>query len=82
VEWWYPHGCGLRADPCPFLQVGDGVGPLLVEFRRGAAAGGVLPQSMAVHNALINSHKLQRTWLTVIERSTEAAMKLDMHTNH
>jgi len=37
---------------------------------------------MAVHNALINSNKLQRTWLTVIERSTEAAMKLDMHTNH
>jgi len=34
------------------------------------------------NNALINYCKLQRTWLTVIERSTEAAMELDVHTNY
>lgn len=34
------------------------------------------------NNALINYCKLQRTQLTLIERSTEAAMKLDVHTNY
>lgn len=46
---------------------------LPVELSRGA---------WLFNNALINYCKLQRTQLTLIERSTEAAMKLDVHTNY
>lgn len=67
---------GPRTSPAGCVQVKDGVGPScqpLVMLARRACL---------FNNALINYCKLQRTRLTIIERSTEAAMKLDVHTNY